>query len=230
MYWSCVFCFFPPWSDDQITNSAYSGTRNGSIYASLHLLHISRRYAWLCFQKDRFHSADATTISEGSFRRDLWMSLYEAYFVWLPTVYFQCAVCAHLCLDLRSLCCGWLWDECSPRLLGSRKPSTCRSSRMYQATCGLEWWVRVYLYPFGGRCRWKPTVLRCSDRSWTSFAKLRLINLNSHTWSAYLPAWFIILSAQTSRQEIKGRHCIYIWKRNFVTWWTAQVEAIGRKK
>ena len=121
----CIFCFFPPWSDDQITNSAYSGTRNESIYASFH-----RRYAWLCFQKDRLHSSDATTIPVGSFRRYLWMSLYEAYFVWLPIMYFQCAVCAHLCLDLRRLGCGWLWDECSPRLLGSHKPFRCRSSRM----------------------------------------------------------------------------------------------------
>ena len=95
--WSCVFCFFLSRSDDQITNSAYSGTRNGSIYASLRVLHIGRRYAWLCFQKDRLHTADATTIPVGSFRRALLMFLYEAYFVWLPTMYFQCAVCAHLC-------------------------------------------------------------------------------------------------------------------------------------
>ena len=108
-------------------------------FTHLCILHISRRYAWLCFQKDRLHSADATTIPVGSFRRDLWMSLYEAYFVWLPTLYFQCTVCAHLCLGLRSLCCGWLWDECSPRLLGGLKPSTCRSSHTYPVICGLEW-------------------------------------------------------------------------------------------
>ena len=169
MCWSCVFCFFPPWSDDQITNSAYSGTRNEPIYASLHSSYESA--ICLCFQKDRLHSADATIIPVGSFRRDLWMSLYEAYFVCLPIMYFQCVVWAHLCLGLRSLGCGWLWDECSPRLLGSLKPSTCRSSRMYPAICGLEWWVRVYLYPFGSRCRRKPTVLRCSDRGWTSFCQ-----------------------------------------------------------
>ena len=137
MCWSCVFCFFPPWSDDQITNSAYSGTRNGSIYASLRISY--RAAICLRFQTDRLHSADATTIPVGSFWRDLWTSLYEAYFVWLPTLYFQCTVCAHLCLGLRSLCCGWLWDECSPRLLGGLKPSTCRSSHTYPVICGLEW-------------------------------------------------------------------------------------------
>ena len=168
MCWSCVFCFFPPWSDDQITNSAYSGTRNGWIYVSLC---VSYKAAWLCFQKDRLHSADATTIPVGNFRRDLWMSLYDAYFVWLPTMYFQCAVCTHLCMGVRSLGCSWLWDECSPRLLGSRKPSTFRSSRTCLAICGLKWWVRVYLYPFGGRCCRKPTVLRCSDLGWTSFCQ-----------------------------------------------------------
>ena len=171
MYGSCVFCFFPPWSDDQITNSAYSGTRNRSIYTSLCTSYKAGIYAWLCFQKDRLHSADATNIPVGNFRRDLWMSLYKAYLVWLLTMYFQCAVCVHLCLGLQSLGCGWLWVECSPRLLSSRKPSTCRSSRMYPAICGLEWWVRVYLYPSSGRFRRKPTLLRCSDRGWTSFCQ-----------------------------------------------------------
>ena len=173
MCWSCVFCFFPPWSDDQITNNAYSGTRNGSIYASLHSSYnwVGDISVWLCFQKDRLHSVDASIIPVCSFWRDLWVSLYEGYFVSFSIMYFQCAVCAHLCLGLRSLGCGWLWDECSPRLLDSRKPSTFRSSRTYLAICGLEWWVRVYLYPFGGRCRRKPTVLRCSDRGWTSFCQ-----------------------------------------------------------
>ena len=86
----------------------------------------------MSLQKDRLHSADATIISVDSFRRDLWMFLYKAYFVWLPTMYFHCAGCARLCPGLRSLGCGWLWDECSPRLLGSRKPSPCRPSRLFK--------------------------------------------------------------------------------------------------
>ena len=112
-------------------------------------------------QKDHLHSADATTIPVDSFRRDLWMFVYEAYFVWLPTMYFHCAGCVHLCPGLRSLGCGWLWDECSPCLLGSRKPSTFHSSCTYLAICGLKWWVRVYLYLFGSRCCQKATVLWC---------------------------------------------------------------------
>ena len=127
-------------------------------------------------------------------------------------------------MGVRSLGCSWLWDECSPRILGNRKPSTCHSSRMYPAICGLEWWVRVYLYDASEN----PLSFDVATAVGLCFAKLRIISLNSHT---ICPAWwFIILSAQTSRQEIKGRRCIYIWKRNFVTWWTAQVEAIGRKK
>ena len=74
------------------------------------------------WQKDPLHSADAKTITVDSFRRDLWMFLYEVYFVWLPTLYFHCAGCAHLCPGLRSLGGGWLWDECSTGLLGSCKP------------------------------------------------------------------------------------------------------------
>ena len=100
------------------------------------------------WQKDRPHSADATTIPVNSVRRDLWMFLHEAYFVWLPTMYFHCAGCAHLCPGLRSLGCGWLWDERSPRLLRSRKPFTCRSSHVFPAICGCVWWVRVCLYHF----------------------------------------------------------------------------------
>ena len=100
------------------------------------------------WQKDRLHSADATTIPVDIVRRDLWMFLHEAYFVWLPTMYFHCAGCAHLCPGLRSLGCGWVWEECSPRLLGSRKPFTCRSSREFLAICGCVWWVRVCLYHF----------------------------------------------------------------------------------
>ena len=113
-------------------------------------------------QKDRLHSADATTFPVDSFRRDLWMSLYEAYFVWIPTMYFHCAGCARLCPGLRSLGSGWLWDGCNPRLLGSREPSTFRSSRVFPAIFG-----RVSLCPTGesrlwfGRCSRKATVLRC---------------------------------------------------------------------
>ena len=33
------------------------------------------------WQKDRLHSSGATAILVDSFRRDLWMFLYEAYFV-----------------------------------------------------------------------------------------------------------------------------------------------------
>ena len=40
--WSCVFCFFPPWSGDHITKSAYSGTGDRRTIFT----HISRRYAW----------------------------------------------------------------------------------------------------------------------------------------------------------------------------------------
>ena len=86
------------------SRTVHTVARGTDQFTHLCILYISRRYAWLCFQKDRLHSADATAIPVGSFRRDLWMSLYEAYFVWLPT-YFQCAVCAHLCLGLRRLCC-----------------------------------------------------------------------------------------------------------------------------
>ena len=100
------------------------------------------------WQKDPLHSADAKTITVDSFRRDLWMFLYEAYFVWLPTLYFHCIGCAHLCPGLQSLGCGWLWDECSPHLLGSRKPFTCRSSHVFPAICSCVWWVRVWPYHF----------------------------------------------------------------------------------
>ena len=171
--------------------------RGTDQFTHLCVLHIGRRYAWLCFQRVRLHSADATTIPVGSFRRDLWMFLYEAYFIWLPTMYFQCAVCAHLCLGLRSLGCGWLWDECSPRLLCSRTPSTCRSSRMYPAICGLEWWwVRLYLYPFVTGTRkqafvWRqiPPKTHCPSFDAATaielhFAKLGLISLMMiHYWS-----------------------------------------------
>ena len=130
------------------SRTVHTVVREKDQFTHLCILHISRRYAWLCFQKDRLHSADAITIPVGSFRRDPWMTLYEAYFVWLPTMYFHCAGCAHLCPGLRSLGCGLLWDDCSPRLLGSRKPFTCRSSRVFPAIFGCLWWVRVCLYHF----------------------------------------------------------------------------------
>ena len=44
-----------------------------------------------CIKLYEEHSAYATTISVSSFRRDLWMTRYEAYFVLLPNMYFQCA-------------------------------------------------------------------------------------------------------------------------------------------
>ena len=84
-------------------------------------------------QKDRLHSADATTIAVDSFWRDLWMFLYKAYFVLFDSPpYIFIALGLRRCPSLRSLGCGWLWDECSPRLLGSRKPSPCRSSRLFK--------------------------------------------------------------------------------------------------
>ena len=37
------------------------------------------------------------------------------------------------CLGLRSLGCGSLWDDCSPRPVGNHKLSTCRSSLVFPA-------------------------------------------------------------------------------------------------
>ena len=37
------------------------------------------------------------------------------------------------CLGLRSLGCGSLWDDCSPRPVGNHNLSTCRSSLMFPA-------------------------------------------------------------------------------------------------
>ena len=57
-------------------------------------------------QKDRLHSADATTIAVDFFRRDLWMFLYKAYFVLFdspPCTFTDCAGCARLCPGLRNL-------------------------------------------------------------------------------------------------------------------------------
>ena len=52
---------------------------------------------------DHFCFADATTTPVGSFQTDPRMFLYEAYFVLLPTMYFQCAVCGQACLGQGSL-------------------------------------------------------------------------------------------------------------------------------
>ena len=131
--WRCVFFFFPPWwSGDHITKSACSGTIEEQYSIFAHFIQVND-------MPDNFFAEGSsplvltphsTTIAVDSFRRDLWMFLYGAYFVWLPTKYFHCAVCARLC---PGLACGWLWNECSPRLLGSRKPSTCRSSRVFKS-------------------------------------------------------------------------------------------------
>ena len=75
-----------------ITNSAYSGTRNGSIYASLHTSY-KLTICLIMFPKDRLYRADPTTIPVVDV-------LCEAYLVWLPTMYFQCAVCVHPCVKV----------------------------------------------------------------------------------------------------------------------------------
>ena len=97
--------------------------------------HILWRYARLYFQEDLLHIAYATTTPVGSYRRDLWIFLYEVYFVWFPTVYFQCAEYERLCLGLRSLGCGSLWDNCSPRPVGNHKLNTC----LHRLTAPLTW-------------------------------------------------------------------------------------------
>ena len=53
---------------------------------------------------------------------------------------------------------------------------------MYPAICGLECWVRVYLYDAAE----KPLSFDVATAVGLRFAKLRLVNLNNHTWSAYL--------------------------------------------
>ena len=198
------------------------------------------------WQKDRLHSAEATTISVDSFRRDLWMFLYEAYFVWLPIMYFHCAGCAHLCPGLRSLGCGWLWDECSPRLLGSRKPFTCRSSRVFPAICGCVWWVRVRslsLCPtgesrlwFGGRRRRKATVLRCIVIRTHLAMKFRRVHVDvllqfsrGTLYCGCVPCTTVC----TGRDPPK--FCTTVKKiMKDIDWWQyicpAQLEAIGRNK
>ena len=42
-----------------------------------------------------FCNADAIITPVGSCQIDRWMFLYEAYFVLLPTMYFQCPACGH---------------------------------------------------------------------------------------------------------------------------------------
>ena len=59
--------------------------------------------------------AYTTTIPVGSFRRGPWMSLYEAYFISLPTMYFQCTGSVHLCLG-RSFSFRVLLTLSNPRL------------------------------------------------------------------------------------------------------------------
>ena len=86
--------------------------------------HILRRYARLYFQEDLLHIAYATTTPVDSYRRDLWIFLYEVYFVWFLSVYFQCAEYERpWALGLRSLGCGSLWDDYSPRPVGNHKLS-----------------------------------------------------------------------------------------------------------
>ena len=96
MCWSCVFV--PFFHEATIRSwTVHTVVRETDQFTHLCVLYIGRRYAWLCFQKDRLHSADATTIPVGSFRRALWMFLYEAYFVWLP----RC-VCAPVSFSSRT--------------------------------------------------------------------------------------------------------------------------------
>ena len=132
MCWSCVFCFFPLWSGDHITNSAYSGTIEE--YLSIFASYKSAICLIMIFQKDRLHSADVPV---------RWILRLTPHHVFsLPR--WDCApLSGSTKFRLR-----WLWDECSPRLLGSLKPSTCRSSRVFPAICGRIWWVRVCLYHF----------------------------------------------------------------------------------
>ena len=85
---------------DAITKGAYSGV----MFKLEHC--TNRQYARLCFQMDHFCNADATTTPVGSYQIDPWMFLYEAYFVLLPIMYFQCPACGHRCLGQRSLGCG----------------------------------------------------------------------------------------------------------------------------
>ena len=70
-----------------------------------------------------FCNADATITPVGSYQIDRWMFLYEAYFVLLPTMYFQGPVCGRRCLGQRSLGCGLLLHVDSPRFVGSRRIS-----------------------------------------------------------------------------------------------------------
>ena len=78
------------------------------------------------------------------------------------------------CLGLRSLGCGSLWDDCSPRPVGNHKLSTCRSSLMFPVIFERVKWVGVYLYPCAlpvqgsrpwlhGKYHQRPTFLQRSD-------------------------------------------------------------------
>ena len=121
---SCSWCFFPYWFPSSNLfpcveavyfvsffheatirwRTVHTVVRGTDQFTHLCVLHIGWRYAWLCFQKVRFHSADATTIPVGSFRRDLWMFLYEAYFVCIFN-----ALCVLACENSRpsSLLAEW---------------------------------------------------------------------------------------------------------------------------
>ena len=112
--------------------------------------HILRRYARLYFQEDLLHIAYVTTTPVGSYRRDLWIFLYKVYFVWFHIVYFQCAEYERLCLGLRSLGCGSLWDDCSPRPVGNHKLNTCRSSRIFPAIFERVFIPALYRYKDAG--------------------------------------------------------------------------------
>ena len=65
---------------------------------------------------------------------------------------------------------------------------------MYPAICGLEGWVRVYLYDAAEN----PLSFDVANAVGLCFAKLRLISLNSHTWSTHLPRLMIHYSVCTN--------------------------------
>ena len=62
---------------------------------------------YLSFQMGHFCNADAIITPVGSYQIDRWMFLYEAYFVLLPTMYFQYPACGHRCLGRSTK--FWLW-------------------------------------------------------------------------------------------------------------------------
>ena len=89
----------------------------------------------MILQKDRLHSAHVPV---------RWILRLTPHHVFsLP-----CWVCEPVSGSTKFSGLWWPWDECSPRLLGSRKTSTCRSSRVFPAICGCIWWARVCRYHF----------------------------------------------------------------------------------